>query len=194
MLRAMGIDEEKIEQIIEAHTETMEALKTKADTYEEDAKKLESVQKELDDLKKNGGDWEKKYNDEHHAFEQYKAEITNKQTKEAKEKAYRSLLSDLKVSDKRHDAILKLTDLNSLEIDQDGKIKDEKTLREQIAADYADFIVTTEEKGTPAANPPGGKGSNVLSMDDIYAMENGHYKYSAAERQAALAKLEAERN
>ena len=45
-LKAMGIEEEKIEQIIEAHTETVNALKEERDKFKGDAEKLPTVQKE----------------------------------------------------------------------------------------------------------------------------------------------------
>ena len=53
MLKAMGIEEEKIEQIIEAHAETVDTLKEQRDTFKADADKLAEVQKELDEAKKN---------------------------------------------------------------------------------------------------------------------------------------------
>ena len=49
MLKAMGIEEEKIDQIIEAHSETVDSLKADRDSYKEDAEKLKDVQKELDE-------------------------------------------------------------------------------------------------------------------------------------------------
>ena len=49
MLKAMGIEEEKIDEIIEAHTEVVDSLKKERDTYKEDADKLTDVQKKLDD-------------------------------------------------------------------------------------------------------------------------------------------------
>ena len=50
-LKAMGIEEDQIEQIIEAHTETVSALKDERDSYKEDAEKLADVQKELNTAK-----------------------------------------------------------------------------------------------------------------------------------------------
>ena len=49
----MGIEEEKIEQIIEAHAETVDTLKEQRDTFKADADKLAEVQKELDEAKKS---------------------------------------------------------------------------------------------------------------------------------------------
>ena len=53
MLKAMGIEEEKIEQIIEAHAETVDTLKEQRDTLKADSDKLAEVQKELDKAKKS---------------------------------------------------------------------------------------------------------------------------------------------
>ena len=50
-LSAMGIEDEKIDQIIEMHTDVTNALKEERDTYKADAEKLPAVQKELNELK-----------------------------------------------------------------------------------------------------------------------------------------------
>ena len=50
-LKAMGIEDEKIDQIIEAHTETVSGLKDSLDKAEADAKALPDIQKELDAAK-----------------------------------------------------------------------------------------------------------------------------------------------
>ncbi|MGN0663691.1 MAG: hypothetical protein ACI4L5_01300 [Negativibacillus sp.] len=150
MLKAMGIEEEKIDQIIEAHSETVDSLKA----YKADAEKLASVQKELDDLKAAGdGGYKEKYQSEHAAFEQYKAEISAEKTKAAKAQAYRSLLKEVGISDKRLDAVLRVSDLEKLEL-VDGKLKDADALKEKAKSDWADFIVTTETKGADTATPP----------------------------------------
>ena len=47
-LKAMGIEEEKIEEIISAHSETVTGLKEEAEKYKADAEKLPSVQAALD--------------------------------------------------------------------------------------------------------------------------------------------------
>ena len=81
MLKAMGIEDEKIEQIMDAHVEVTEALKADRDRYKADAEKLPNVQKELDDLKADGGDWKSKYETERKAFADFKSEQTAKETK-----------------------------------------------------------------------------------------------------------------
>ena len=61
MLKGMGLNDEQISAIIDAHTETTNGLKEERDKYRADAEKLPSVQKELDEMKKDGGDWQKKF-------------------------------------------------------------------------------------------------------------------------------------
>lgn len=154
MLKAMGIEEEKIEQIIEAHTDTVDGLKADINKYKGDAEKLSDVQKELDDLKAAGdGGYKEKYEKEHEAFENFKTAQTEKETKQAKEKAYTAFLKTVGVSEKRIPAILKVTDLDSVELDGD-KVKDAEKLTESVKTEWADFIETTQTKGTPVNTPP----------------------------------------
>ena len=169
-LKAMGLTDEQVDSVIEAHTETVNGL-TK---YKTDAEKLPAVQKELDDLKAAGdGGYKKKYEDEHTAFEQYKADQTKKATRAAKETAYRALLKAAGVADKYIDKVIKVTDIEALEMDGD-KIKDEATHTTTIKADWADFIPTTTTTGVDTATPPGNNPTNPtdlgkLSMADYIA-------------------------
>lgn len=174
MLKAMGIEDEKIDQIIDAHTETVDVLKDERDTYKANADKLPGVQKELDDLKKDGGDWQKKYEKEHTDFEAYKNEQTAKESKATKDSAFRALLKDAGIPEKRLDVIMKVTNLDEIELDKDGKIKDADKHTETVKTEYADFIVTTSERGAHVATPPA-KGNSQdpdlgsLSMKDYIA-------------------------
>lgn len=174
MLKAMGIDDEKIDQIIDAHTESVDALKNERDTYKADAEKLNGVQKELDDLKKDGGGWQKKYEDEHTAFEAYKNDQTAKESKAAKDAAYRELLKNAGVAEKRIDAIMKITDLSGVELGEDGKIKDAEERTKTVKTEFAEFIQTKSERGAYVPDPPaGGSGDGAdlgkMSMAEYIA-------------------------
>jgi hypothetical protein len=163
MLKAMGIEEEKIEQIIEEHAETVNALKQQRDQYKVDAEKLPGVQKELDDLKeaaeKDGENpYKAKYEDLQQQFDDYKADVTAKETKAKKTAAYRKLLKDAKVSEKRLDSILKLSPVDDVELDDNGEIKDAADVKKKIEEEWSDFIVTEETHGADSNNPPGGSG------------------------------------
>jgi hypothetical protein len=172
MLKAMSIEDEKIDQIVDAHTESIEALKAERDTYKADAEKLAAVQKELDELKKDGGDWKKKFEEGHSALEALKTDITTKETKTAKEKACRELLKEIGVSEKRIDAIIKITDIDALELGEDGKIKDSSAKAEQFKAEFADFIVTSTTTGAATANPPS---NNTTGAIDLGALSMEEY-------------------
>lgn len=189
MLKAMGIDDEKIEQIIEAHTDTVNALKDERDKFRTDAEKLTDVQKELDSLKANtGDDWKEKYNTLKKTFDDYKAEVNTKAETEKVKAAYTDLLKESKVDSKRIDAILKITNLKEMKVGADGKLVDADKLKESIKSEWGAFIETTGTKGSNVETPPGGNGGNTtLTRADIYAKdERGRYKMSTAERQKAL--------
>lgn len=174
MLKAMNIEEEKIDQIIEAHTETVDGFKDKLNDYKDKAEKYDGVKKELDDLKDGDNDWQKKYEKEHSDFEAYKTDITAKETKRTKEHAYRELLRGAGVSEKRLDAILKVTNLDSVELDKDGKIKDADKHTETVKTEWADFVETTSTQGANTANPPANTGKGTTkTKEEIMAIKDG---------------------
>ena len=71
-------------------------------------------------------------------------------------------------SEKRIDAVLKVSNVDGIEL-EDGKIKDADKLTENIKTEWADFIVTTQQKGANPANPPANNGK-TYSMADIRQM------------------------
>jgi len=169
-LAAMDIPAEKIEEIINAHTETVEALKEERDGFKRDAEKLQATEKELtkanEELEKfKSGDWETKYNTIKGEYDTFKKDTETKAAKSAKEAAYKQLLIDAGVSDKRIASILKVSDVDAVELDKDGKIKDAEKLTESVKTEWADFIQTKHEEGAGTSTPPGndGKGGEPQS-------------------------------
>ena len=187
MLKAMGIEEEKIDQIIEAHTETVDSFKDKLNDYKDKAEKYDGVKKELDEIKDGDNDWQKKYEKEHSDFEAYKTDVTAKETKRTKEHAVREFLKSAGVSEKRLDAVLKVTNLDDFELDKDGKIKDADKHTETVKTEWADFIETTTTQGADTATPPTNNGGTKMTKADIYKKDDkGRYVLSTEERQKAL--------
>lgn len=186
MLKAMGIEEEKIDQIIEAHTETVDGFKDKLNDYKDKAEKYDGVKKELDDLKDGDNDWQKKYEKEHSDFETYKTDITAKETKRTKEHAYRELLRGAGVSEKRLDAILKVTNLDGVELDKDGKIKDADKHAETVKTEWADFVETTSTQGADTATPPTNSGQQTMTKKDIMNIKDDKERLSAIEKHPEL--------
>lgn len=146
---------------IEALREEITNLKAELKTAKEDADKLPGVQKELDDLKKQKEEDAKAgrdYDALQKEFDDYKAEINARDTKAAKEKAFKDILKDLNVSEKGVSLILKYQNFDSIELEEDGKIKGASDLRKSLKEDWGDYIVKSETKGANTATPPGGNG------------------------------------
>lgn len=160
MLKGMGLSEEQVSAIIEEHTNVTSALKDQIKEYKESAEKLSTVEKELEDLKKDtsSSDWEKKYNDEHKAFEDYKTDVANKEKSESIKSAYRKLLLDQKVGEKHIDSILRVTDFSNMKLKDDGTLDGAEALTETIKTDWSGFIATEKKEGAGVENPPSGHG------------------------------------
>lgn len=196
-LSALGIEGDKIDEIINAHAETVDGLKDEIAKYKADAEKLPGVQKELADMKtaaeKAGKDpYKVKYEAIKEEYDKYKADQTAKETKAAKSAAYKALLKDAGVAEKRIDAVLKVSDVEAVELDADGKIKDAGALKKSIREEWADFISKEQTVGAKTETPPPSSGGTVKSREDIYKTDDhGRFILNASERQAALAQLNA---
>lgn len=168
-----------VDRIIAGHTASIEALREERDTYKKESERLAGVQKELDDLKAKGDDkaLEKVQKD----FDDYKAKVEGEKTHAAKESAFRAVLKDLGISEKHFAKICKYSDIDSLEMTEEGKLKDLASIRKSIKDEWADHIETAETKGTstpkPQTNVGGGSGMTKAEIMKIK---------SASERQAAL--------
>ena len=170
-LSALGIEADKVDEIISAHTEVTDALQAERDWYKVKADKLVGVQKELDDMKaaaeKDGKDpFKVKYEAIKEEFEHYKSDIAAKETKASKTAAYRDLLKQAGISEKRIDAVLKVSNIDGVELDKDGKIKDSDKLLETVKTEWADFISVEGKKGAETATPPAGSTPDYDKMSD----------------------------
>ena len=191
-LSAMGIEAEKIEQIIEAHTETVSGLKDeilKLEGQLADAKaeagKLTGVQKDFDALKaqvaadekaREGKDYDalkKEYDD-------YKAEVKRKAERTAKEDAYKAILKDAGIPERHFAKILKYSDVDGIELDDKGEAKTKKDILKAVKEEWSDHITTEETQGAEVQHPLTG-GKPHKTKEEIMAIKD------AAERQAAIA-------
>lgn len=169
-LSALGIEADKIDEIITAHTETVDALKDEVKKYKADSEKLaettaslETVQKELDTMKADTStdDLKTKYSALEKEFKEYKDGIKAKEEHAKKEAAFRNALKEYGISDKRFDAIVKLSndEIDKIEFDKDGNVKNAEEVSKAIDANWSDFKQTENTVGANVANPPanGGK-------------------------------------
>ena len=181
MLKAMGIEDEKIEQIIEEHAETVDALKQQRDEYKAkaEAKATTSTEPKPKDPEP-GDEYKAKYDAEKKAFEDYKANIAAEKAEADKRAKYRELIVKAGVDSKRVDSVLKVSDLSEIKV-KDGAIEGADDLVKSIKEDWADFIPTTQKVGANAPNPPKNDGC-VKKLEDITKMQD------PVARQEALAK------
>lgn len=184
LLRTMGIEDDKIEQIIEAHAETVDGLKdelekaqAEADKLPDIQKQLEAAQADLDAAKKDS--YKVKYEAIKEDFDAFKAEQAKKETRAAKETAYRALLKEAGVSEKRIDAVLRVSDIDGVELDDKGKITDARERAKAIKEEWSDFIETQEVRGAETPNPPVNNGGGRMTKEEIYKIKDDEARQNA---------------
>lgn len=170
LLNGMGLTAEQIAAVIEAHTDTVNGLKEEIDKHKT---KADEATNELKNLKEQGNEWQTKYEKEHSDFEAYKADQAKAATKNAVKDAYKALLKEAGVSEKRIDAIMKVTDTTEMKLDESGKLVDADKHAETIKNDWSEFITNKGQQGAGVDNPPpsgeGAKDLGSLSMEDYIA-------------------------
>lgn len=179
-LKSMGLTDEQVSGIIEAHTETVEGLKNEAARYKSEADKLPEVQRKLDEAKeaaKNSGDYAKLKKE----FDDYKADVANKETLAAKKAVLSKIAKDAGLSEAGVAKALKYTDWATVELDEKGEAKDSKALLKSLKEEWPEYIKTTNKTGANIANPPAGNGKSYKSKEEIFSIKD------AGERQKAIA-------
>ena len=188
-LSALGIEADKVDEIITAHTEVTDALKAERDGYKADAEKLPAIQKELDELKSaNTGEdpYQKKYEELQKEFNDYKAEIESRDATAKKEQAFRAILKDIGVSDKVIDNVIKVSDVSQIEFDDKGEVKGKEDLKKSLSSEWSGFISTKKEEGANSANPPANDGKSTMTKEQIRAIADPVARQKAMLENASL--------
>ena len=167
-LTALGIEKEKHQAIIDAHTETTDALKAERDRYKADADKLPKVQEDLKKAQaaaKDSGEYDKLKKE----FDDYKADVASKEALAAKKAAFQKVAKDAGLTEAGIAKAAKYQDYSKIELDEKGEIKDAKDLIKTIKEEWPEHVAKKETKGADTPNPPeGGNGGSGFS--DIRAM------------------------
>ena len=184
MLKAMGIEEEKIDQIIEAHTDTVDGLKSDLSKYKTDAEKLPDVQKELDEMKAKGDDgWKEKHDKLKGEFDAYKKDVEAKEAHSKKVEAYKSILKDANLSEKGIEKAIKYAEWDKIELGEDGKLKGANDHIKAVREEWAEYVTTTTTTGAKTSTPPANNGGKTgKTKEEIMAIRD------PAVRQAEIAK------
>ena len=172
LLKGMGLTDEQVDTIIEAHTDTVDGLKEQVKTYKADAEKLPNVQKELDDLKAAGdGGFKEKFEKEHIDFENFKKTIQEKETKAAKESAAKAFFESKGITGNSLEIAMRGRSAEIAALDLDGeKIKDSSALDALVNGTFKALVSTTTTKGANIPNPPITTPNKAYSADDIRKM------------------------
>jgi chromosome segregation ATPase len=198
MLKAMGIEDEKIDQIIEAHTDVVNAIKEERDALKDTQKNVDEIQKELDKANKKLESYEKngetisksEYDAIKAEYENYKADITAKETRKAKADAYRELLKKAGVHESSLSAILDVTNYDEIEVDEKGEIKGGDKHIEAIKSKWSGFIPTTQKIGINVPNPPANNGNATMTKEQIMQIKDGSVRRQKIAENPALFGIE----
>ena len=185
-LSALGIEADKVDEIITAHVEVTDGLKSEMAKYKEKADTADSLQSQLDEANRKlesagENEYKEKYESEHAELEKLKAEIAGKETRASKEKAYKAILEELGIPDNWYSRVLKGVDFDSIELVKDGSVKDKDKLADGIKSEWSDIIPTTHVEGAQTSHPPTNSGGSAVTKESILKIKD------TGERQKAIA-------
>ena len=175
MLKAMGIEEEKIDQIIDAHAETVDGLKADLEKYKGDAEKLPGVQRELNDLKAKGDDgWKEKHDTVKREYDEYKAGITAKEARAAKETAVKAYFESKNITGANLNIAMRSskTEIDSVELEND-KIKDTAALDALVSGDLASLVTTQQNVVRVDMNGHLNNKDKPITKEEILGIKDG---------------------
>ena len=183
-LKALGLTEEQVNSIVEAHTETISGIKDELKTAKEKADKLATVEKELNDLKTaNAGkpNYEELYNADHTALENLRSEITAKEARTAKEAAIGAFFEKNNIVGKQKKIAMMAIkgDIDGYEVDETGNLKDTKPLETLIKEDFAGLVSTTRTEGAGIAEPPANIGKTEKTKEEIMEIKDTQKRQKA---------------
>ena len=117
------------------------------------------------------------------SFDDYKAEVAAKETKAAKEAAYRAILKDANLSEKGIEKAIKYAEWDKIELEADGKLKGASDHIKAVKEEWAEYVTTTTTTGAKTSNPPANNGTGTgKTKEEIMAIKDG------AVRRAEMAK------
>lgn len=192
-LSAMGVDADKIEEIITAHTEVVDHFRNQIDdakTLKDEIEKLKSDKADLEtklneaNTKISGyekDDYKGKYESEKAEHDKLKADVAGKETLAKKESALRNELKGKKYSDDAVKLILsKGGYTDKIELDKDGKPTNLEGIFKGIQEDFAMFTPKEVITGHVPDNPPANAGGKLaLTWEEIDKIKDSEKRQEA---------------
>ena len=103
-------------------------------------------------------------------FDNYKADVAAKETKAAKEAAYRAILKDANLSEKGIEKAIKYAEWDKIELGEDGKLKGANDHIKAVREEWAEYVTTTTTTGAKTSNPPANNHAKNYTTADIKNM------------------------
>lgn len=179
MLKALGIDDEKIEQIMDAHTEVTDVLKSERDKYKGEAEKAGEMQSELDKAKKdlenadkNGSSYKTKYETEKAEHDKLKSEIADKETAAKKDSALIAWLKEKGYSENGAKKIAKYGGFRDrITLGEDGKATNLDELADDVAAEWGEYKGEPKTESYKGSDPVTGGSAPKKNLAAQYYAE-----------------------
>ena len=189
-LTALGIETDKVDEIMSAHVEVTDALKAQINDSKDEADKLTKVQAELDKLKSSQKDMAEKlsaaekerdeikgkYDTATADLEKIKTENAERETTERSKRALGDYLKEQKYSANAIRLITNKSDFHkSVKFDEDGKPTNLSDVLTSIQADedFSGFTPkVTTEKHTPDTPPANTGGKKAVTWEDVDKIAN----------------------
>lgn len=193
-LSAMGVEADKIEEIITAHTEVVDHFRNQIDdakALKDEIEKLKSdkadLETKLNEANTKISGYEKdnykgKYESEKAEHDKLKADVAGKETLAKKESALRNELKSKKYSDDAVKLIIsKGGYTDKIELDKDGKPTNLDGIFKDIQEDFAMFTPKETVINSAPDNPPANAGGKTaMTKSEIMKIKD------SAERQKAI--------
>lgn len=161
-LKSLNIEAEVIDSIINAHTETVNAIKEDKESLE---KKFKGV--DLEDLQAKAGKYEeisRQLTTTKEEYANYKAEVVKSAERQSKVAKVTELLKANKANDMAIPLMLKAINIDELKLNKEGNI--ENSPIDSLKAEYGAFFTepTTQTQGVNTPTPPAGPNTQPEDM------------------------------
>lgn len=164
-----------IKEIIAGHTASVDALKEKITNLEDANKTAETTKTELEKAKKDlktaqdalkaAEPYKEQYENEHKAFEAFKADATAKEGKAKADTALTKLLTEQGYSAAGIAKIVKYGGFTP-EFDDNGNITNADTIMQSVGAEWGEYHNSpVKTEGVKTAQPPATKPSGMTKED-----------------------------
>lgn len=164
-LKAMGLNDEQVNSVIEAHTDTIDALKKERDDWKGKAETVETLTRERDEAVEKlskAGDVQKVQKE----FDDYKQQVEDERKYAVDTSDLLDIANAAGIRRPRWQEIAARDfDRSKIKRGEDNAITNRDELIEVMKSSNADFIATTDTKGVPPANPPTGGGQAFTKAD-----------------------------